>query len=251
MTSDLHTDKNTAVHWFKKLKAFDQVVENKPYAQALSCNLNESKFKCRESCNLKARQLQETKRCFMLLIASLARHTNETQTTNEGLVSVKRYGNYKNYPKTMTGGGVTGVAEAMRPVQLTNRFQPLLLMNSADDVCSSQSRLTDQTKDILTGKKTKLGNWKGILKISATSLPHNSNLLGVACQKLPFFRNKVALISPCWLFSPKINWWEKLDLWKGTLHFNATLTVYARKTKAQPLILTICKPETQNLNIKR
>ena len=46
--SELHTDKNTAVHWFKNLKAFDQVVENKSYAQALSCNLNESKFKCRE-----------------------------------------------------------------------------------------------------------------------------------------------------------------------------------------------------------
>ena len=55
----------------------------------------------------------------------------------------------------------------------------------------------------------KLGNWKGILKISATSLPHNSNLLGVACQKLPYFSNQVALFSPCWLCNPKINWWEK------------------------------------------
>ena len=84
---------------------------------------------------------------------SKQKSSKQSQTTHEGSVSVKRYGNYKYYPKTVTGGSVTGVAEAMRPVQLTNRFQPLLLMNSADDVCSSQSRLTDQTKNILMRKK--------------------------------------------------------------------------------------------------
>ena len=93
--------------------------------------------------------------------------SQKPQINNEGSVPVKRYGNYKNYPKTVTGGSVTGAAEAMSPVQLTNRFQPLLLMNSADDVCSSQSRLTDQTKNIFMEKKNKLGNCKGILKMSA------------------------------------------------------------------------------------
>ena len=53
--------------------------------------------------------------------------------------------------KIVTSGSVTGVG-AMGPVQLTNRFQPSLLMTSTDDVCSSQSRLTDQTKNILMGK---------------------------------------------------------------------------------------------------
>ena len=87
---------------------------------------------------------------------SKQKSSEKPQINNEGSVSVKHYGNYKNYPKTVIGGSVTGVAKAMSPVQLTNRFQPLLLMNSADDVCSSQSRLTDQTKNIFMGKKR---NW--------------------------------------------------------------------------------------------
>ena len=156
----MHTDKNTAVHWLKNLKAFHQVVENKSYAQALSCNLNESKFKCREVLQPQSKTIARNEKMFHATDSkfgktscSKQKSSKKSQTTSEGFVSVKHYGNYKNHPKTMTIGSVTGVAEAMRPVQLTNRFQPLLLMNSADDVCPSQSRLTDQTKNILMGKK--------------------------------------------------------------------------------------------------
>ena len=212
--SELQTDKNTAVHWFKTLKAFDQIVENKSYAQALSCNLNESKLKCKKVLQPKSKIIGRNKNIFHAskfakISCSKQNSLQKPQINNEGSVPVERYGNCKNYPKTVTGGSVTGAAEAMSPVQLTNRFQPLLLINSADDVCSSQSRLTDQTKNIFMGKKTKLGNCKGILKMLATSSPHKSNLLGVVCQKLPYLSNQVALISPCWPCSPKINWWGK------------------------------------------
>ena len=61
----------------------------------------------------------------------------------------------------------------------------------------------------------------GILKMPATSSPLISNLLGVACQKLPYLSNQVALISPCWLCSPKINWWEKNKT--GSLEGDSTL----------------------------
>ena len=112
-------------------------------------------------CNLKVKPLAETKIFSTLLVASFPRHLVASKTVrkklfSEGSVTVEHYGNYKSYPKTVTGGSVTGAAEAMSPVQLTDRFQPLLLTNGADDGCSSQSRLTDQTKNIFMGKKQ---NW--------------------------------------------------------------------------------------------
>ena len=41
----------------------------------------------------------------------------------------------KSCEKIVTGCSVTRVTDAMRPVQLTNRFQPLLQMPSTDDAC--------------------------------------------------------------------------------------------------------------------
>ena len=43
---EFHADKDTAVFWFKNLKAFDWVEKNKSYAEALSYNLNEGEMKC-------------------------------------------------------------------------------------------------------------------------------------------------------------------------------------------------------------
>ena len=140
----MQTDKNTAVHWFKTLKAFDQIVENKSYAQALSGNLNESNFKCKKVLQPQSKIIGRDKNIFHATGSKFAKtscskqnSSKKTQINSEGSVTVEHYGNYKSYPKTVTGGSVTGAAEAMSPVQLTNRFQPLLLINGADDGCSS------------------------------------------------------------------------------------------------------------------
>ena len=125
--------------------------------------MNESKFKCKKVLQPQSKTIGKDKNIFHAAGSKFAKtscsnqnSSQKPQINNEGSVPVERDGNYKNYPKTVTGGSVIGAAEAMSPVQLTNRFQPLLLINSADDVCSSQSRLTDQTKNIFMGKKR---NW--------------------------------------------------------------------------------------------
>ena len=75
----------------------------------------------------------------MLLIASLARHfiintsKKSQKTTRELLTLASDCKKPKNCKKIETGGSVTGVPDAMRPVQLTNRFQPQLQMPSTDD----------------------------------------------------------------------------------------------------------------------
>ena len=50
-------------------------------------------------------------------------------------------------------GTVTEAIETRKPLQLTNRFQPLLQIPMYDDVCVSQPMLTGQTKNTLVGKK--------------------------------------------------------------------------------------------------
>ena len=66
----------------------------------------------------------------------------------------------------------------MKPLHLTNRFQPLLHI-PMDDACSSQPMLTDQAKNILVGKETKMGFWQGFLITPATSSPHIGSSLVV------------------------------------------------------------------------
>ena len=70
-----------------------------------------------------------------------------SQKSHKRQVLVKDCKNYKNCQKIGNTGSVKEATETMKPLQLTNRFQPL------DDVCFSQPILTDQTKSILVGKK--------------------------------------------------------------------------------------------------
>ena len=51
---------------------------------------------------------------------------------------------------------MTEATETIKPLQLTNRFKPLLQIHT-DDVCVVQPMLTDQTKSTLVGKKNKNG----------------------------------------------------------------------------------------------
>ena len=52
-----------------------------------------------------------------------------------------------------------------------------------DDACSSQPMLTDQAKNILVGKKTKMGFWQGFLLTLATPSTHIGSLLAMVVQK--------------------------------------------------------------------
>ena len=73
---------------------------------------------------------------------------------------------------------MTGVTDTMRPVQLTNEFQPLQQMPSINDDCIHQSMLTAQTKNSLVGKN-EFGSLEGDSKILATSSMSSKNLLTV------------------------------------------------------------------------
>ena len=68
---------------------------------------------------------------------------------------------------------MTEAIETIKPLQLTNRFQPLLQIPMYDDVCISQPMLTGQTKTTLEGKKNNKrvrGAPKGGLRTQETRL---------------------------------------------------------------------------------
>ena len=124
----------------------------------------------------------------MLTMASLAKkpwHNCQanSQKSHKRQVLVKDCKNHKNSKTIGNNGSVTEATETMKPLQLTNRFQPLLQIPT-DDVCFSQPTLTDQSKSILVGKKTKMGLWKGVLRTLATSSLHKSSLLAMGFQKM-------------------------------------------------------------------
>ena len=156
--SELCTNKETVVHWFKNFKAFDIIDKNKSYAQALLCNFYQEIPQSEEI-------WQVPRRCHMSYTSSSdadnskfgkkRRHTYQqvkSQNSYKRQVLVKDCKNYKNCQKIGNNGSVTEATEAMKPLQLTNRFQPLLQI-PMDDVCSIQPMLTDQTKSTFVGKK--------------------------------------------------------------------------------------------------
>ena len=102
-------------------------------------------------------------------------------------------------------GSVNGAIDTMRPLQLTNRFQPLLQI-PIDDVCVSQPMLTDQTKTTLVGKKN------GSLDRGSDNV---SNI--IPTQKQPpsngpsknFEVKKIPLIQQFCFKSQTNSWWNK------------------------------------------
>ena len=126
----------------------------------------------------------------MLIMASLAKKPRNSyqqanpQKLHNRQVLLKDGKNNENCQKIGNKGSVTEATDTTRPLQLTNRFQPLLQI-PMDDVCVSQPMLTDQTKITLVGKKTKMGFWTGVLITLATSSLHKSSHLAMVLQKKP------------------------------------------------------------------
>ena len=149
-----------AVHWFKNLKAFDIIDKNKSYAQALLCNLHQEKPQSGEVWQAPRRRhmlYTNTSDANNGKFGKNCRHSYQQanfQNSHKRQVLVKDCKNYKSCQKIGNNGSVTEATETMKPLQLTDRFQPLLQI-SMDDVCSSQPMLTDQTKSTLVGKKQK------------------------------------------------------------------------------------------------
>ena len=94
----------------------------------------------------------------MLIMASLAKKPRNSyqqanpQKLHNRQVLLKDGKNNENCQKIGNKGSVTEATDTTRPLQLTNRFQPLLQI-PMDDVCVSQPMLTDQTKITLVGEK--------------------------------------------------------------------------------------------------
>ena len=160
--SEICANKETAVHWFKNLKAFDTIDKNKSYAQALLCNLHQETPTSGEVWQAPTRRhmlYTSTSDADNGKFGKKPRHSCQqanSQKSHKRQLSVKDCKNYKNCQKIGNTGSVTEATETMKPLQLTNRFQPLLQIPT-DDVCFSQPMLNDQTKSILVGKKNKNG----------------------------------------------------------------------------------------------
>ena len=159
--SEFSANKATALQWFKNFKAFDTIDKNKSYAQALLCNLHQETQKSGQVC-------QAPRRHPMLYTSTLDAHNGKfgkkprnsceeanSQKSHKKQVLVKNGKNNENCQKIGNKGSVTEATETIKPLQLTNRFQPLLQIPMYDDVCVSQPMLTDQTKTTLVGKKQK------------------------------------------------------------------------------------------------
>ena len=187
--SELSANKETALQWFKNFKAFDTIDKNKSYAQALLCNLHQETQK-------PGQVWLAPRRRHMLYTSTLGAHNSKfgkkprnsceqanSQKSHKKQVLVKNGKNNENCHKIGNKGSVTEATETMKPLQLTNRFQPLLQIHM-DDVCIAQPMLTDQTKSTLVGKKTKMGFSKGVLITLATSYLHKSSQLAMVLQKM-------------------------------------------------------------------
>ena len=164
--SELSANKGMALQWFKNFKVFDTIDKNKSYAQALLCNLQQETPKSGEV-------WQAPRRHHMLYTSTSDAHNGKfgkkprnscqpanSQKSHKRQVLVKDGKNNENCHKIGNRGSVTEATETMKPLQLTNRFQPLLQI-PMDDVCVSQPMLTDHTKSTLVGKKQKCFFGKG------------------------------------------------------------------------------------------
>ena len=156
-----------ALQWFKNIKAFDTIDKNKSYAQAFLCNLHQETKKS-------GQVWQAPRRCHMLYTSTLDAHNGKfgkkkprnsckqanSQKSHKKQVLVKNGKNNENCHKIGNKGSVTEATETMKPLQLTNRFKPLLQIHT-DDVRVAQPMLTDQAKSTLVGKKQKWVFGKG------------------------------------------------------------------------------------------
>ena len=186
--SELYTSKETAFHWFKNLKAFDVTDKNKSYAQALLCNLHQkiSEFGENSRVPIKNSRLQTN-------VSDTGNDRSEKkqqytyqqvkpQIAQKRQMPVTNCQNYKNYQEIGKNGSVAGATETMNPLQLTNRFQPLLQI-STDDACSTQPMLTDQAKNILVGKKNENGSLAEVSHNTSNIIPTHKQLVSNGCSK--------------------------------------------------------------------
>ena len=161
--SKFSANKETALQWFKNFKAFDTIDKNKSYAQALLCNLHRETQKSGPVC-----QNPRTQRMLYTTVLDTHNSQSEKKTRNgckqansqnslRNQMLVKNGKKNENCQKIGNKGSVTEAIETIKPLQLTNRFQPLLQIPMHDDVCVSQPMLTGQTKNTLVGKKNKNG----------------------------------------------------------------------------------------------
>ena len=188
--SESSANKETALQWFKNFKAFDTIDKNKSYAQALLCNLHKQTQESGQVC-------QNTRRHARLYTTILDPHNSQfgkkprnscqqanPQKLHKNQVLVKNGKKNENCQKNGNNGSVTEAIQTINPLQLTNRFQPLLQIPMYDDASVSQPMLTDQTKTTLVGKKTKMGFWTGVLTALAASSLHKSSQLAMVPQKI-------------------------------------------------------------------
>ena len=139
--SEFHTSKETAVHWFRKLKAFDVIDENKSYAQALLSNLHQKIQKSEQNSRVprKSSMLQsnvsDTSNARFQVKRQLTYQQVNPQNAYKRQVSVADCKNYKNCQNIGSYDGVTEATETMKPLHLTNRFQPLLHIPMDDVDC--------------------------------------------------------------------------------------------------------------------
>ena len=147
---ELSANKDTALQWFKNFKALDTIDKNKSYAQALLRNLHQETPKSGEV-------WQAPRRRHMLYTSTSAAHNGKFGKKPRN--SYQQANSQKSHKrqvlvqdgKNNVNCSVTEATDIMKPLQLTNRFQPLLQIPMAD-VCVSQPMLTDQTKTTLVGK---------------------------------------------------------------------------------------------------
>ena len=97
-------------------------------------------------------------------------------------VSVTDCKNYKNCQNIANDDSVTEATETMKPLHLTNRFQPLLQI-PMDDACSSQPMLTDQAKNTLVGIKNKNGFLAWVSNNTSNIIPTHRQLVSNGCSK--------------------------------------------------------------------
>ena len=161
--SEFSANKETAFQWFKNFKAFDTIDKNKSYAQALLCNLHQKTQQSGQVC-----QNPRTQRTLYTTVLD-THNCQSAKTTRNGCKQANSQNSLRNQMLPKNGkknencqqignkGSVTEAIETRKPLQLTNRFQPLLQIPMYDDVCVSQPMLTGQTKNTLVGKKNKNG----------------------------------------------------------------------------------------------
>ena len=161
--SELSANKATALQWFKNSKAFDTVDKNTSYAQALLSNLHQDTSTNGEVWQAPTRRHMlstSTSNAYNGKFGKKPRNSYQrakAQKLHNRQVLLKHGKNNEHCHKLGNRGSVNRPIDTMRPLQLTNRFQPLLQIPMYDDVCVSQPMLTDQTKTTLVGKKTKNG----------------------------------------------------------------------------------------------